>query len=371
MNERAKRQTILAVDDTPDNLSLINSLLTPDYQVKIATRGRKALEVAAGDPSPDLILLDIMMPEMDGYEVCRRLKEDDKTHDIPVIFLTALDHDEDEERGLELGAVDYISKPIRPSILLARVKTHLSLKEAKDFLHEQNAILEAKVAERTHQLAIVQDVTMLAMGSLAETRDNETGNHIRRTQYYIKALAQRLAQRPRYRDVLTPELVELLFKSAPLHDIGKVGVPDNILLKPGKLSDEEFHVMKSHTVLGHDAILAAEEKLDGAQSFLAHARDISLSHHERWDGKGYPHGLAGEDIPMSSRLMAVADVYDALISRRVYKPPFPHQKAVDIILEGKGTQFDPEIIDAFAEMADDFADIAKQFADTEAEGEQE
>ena len=367
MADPTARTTILVVDDTPDNLTLITSLLKPDYQIKIANRGHKALEIAASEPSPDLILLDVMMPEMDGYEVCRRLKDDDHTRDIPVIFLTALDQDEDEEYGLGLGAVDFISKPIRPSILLARVRTHLRLKEANEFLRNQNAILEQKVVERTWQLAVVQDVTMLAMGSLAETRDNETGNHIRRTQHYIKALASTLARRSRYRDALTPETIEILYKSAPLHDIGKVGVPDNILLKPGKLTDDEFEIMKRHAMYGYEAIMTAEGKLGEPDSFLRHAREIAAGHHERWDGNGYPGKLAEEDIPVSARLMAVADVYDALISRRVYKPPMPHDEAVEIILDGRGGHFDPNVVDAFVEIVDEFDMIAARFVDTESE----
>ena len=363
MSLETERRTVLVVDDTPENLSLIASLLKPGYQVKIATRGDKALEIARSATPPDLILLDIMMPGMDGYEVCRRLKASEGTVDIPVIFLTALDQDEEEELGLSLGAVDYISKPIRPSILLARVKTHLKLREANEFLRDQNAILETRVAERTWQLGMLQDVTMLAMGSLAETRDNETGNHIRRTQFYVKALAEHLSGHSRYRDLLTPETIELYSKSAPLHDIGKVGVPDRILLKPGKLTNEEFEEMKRHALYGGEAIISAESKLDGPESFLRHARDIALGHHERWDGTGYPDGIAGEAIPLSARLMAVADVYDALISRRVYKPPFPHDTAVGLVRDGQGGHFDPDVVDAFLLIQAEFIKIAGRFAD--------
>jgi len=355
------KNTILIVDDTPDNITLLSSLLKDDYKTKIATNGERALKIAFSESPPDIILLDIMMPEMDGYEVCERLKADVQTKDIPVIFLTAKAQVEDEQKGLELGAVDYITKPISPPILLARVHTHLQLKEARDFLQRQNEILEQKVQERTKQLAAVQDVTIVAMGSLAETRDNETGNHIRRTQFYIKELAQVLKDHPRFEEELTPENAELLFKSAPLHDIGKVGVPDAILLKPGKLTDEEFEVMKLHTTYGRDAIVTAEELLDAPDSFLHFAREIAYSHQEKWDGSGYPEGLSGDDIPLSARLMAVADVYDALISKRVYKPALTHEKAVSIIAEGKGTHFDPDVVDAFLDTADRFAEIASQF----------
>ena len=363
------RRTILAVDDTAENLSLITSLLQPEYQIKVATRGERALEIARAKPAPDLVLLDVMMPGMDGYEVCRRLKERDETRDIPVVFLTALDQDENEEYGLGLGAADYISKPIKPAILLARVKTHLRLKEANDFLHDENAILERRVAERTLQLSVVQDVVILAMGSLAETRDNETGNHIRRTQNYVKALATKLGEYRKYRDVLTPEIIELLYKSAPLHDIGKVGVPDHILLKPGKLDAVEWEEMKRPAEYGYDAIVAAEKQLPEPQSFLRLGREIARGHHERWEGGGYPDGLAGDDIALSARLMAIADVYDALISRRVYKPPFPHETAVGFIRDGRGAHFDPELVDAFLAIEDEFVAIARQFADDDTAGE--
>ncbi len=361
------RFTILIVDDTPDNISLLNGLLKGAYRVKIANNGLKALKAVGRSPPPDLILLDIMMPEMDGYEVCRRLKADPATADIPVIFLTAKTHVEDERRGLALGAVDYIIKPISPPILLSRVQTHLRLKEAKDHLADQNALLERKVAERTRWLVQLQDVTMVAMGALAESRDPETGNHIRRTRNYVRLLAEHLSDHPRFRDFLTPENIELLYKSAPLHDIGKVGVPDHILLKPGRLTAEEFELMKKHTIFGRDAIIAAEKMLEDTESFLVMAREIAWFHQEKWDGSGYPQGLAGDDIPISARLMAVADVYDALISRRVYKPPFSHEKSVAIIKAGSGSHFDPDMVTAFLEISDRFLEIAKKYEDGEAE----
>ncbi len=365
MTDATDKQTVLVVDDTPDNIALVSSLLKDLYKTKIATGGAKALAIAKTDSPPDLILLDIMMPEMDGYEVCGRLKADERTRDIPVIFLTAKSQIEDEERGLDLGAVDYITKPISPPILLARVKTHLALKEARDFLRDQNAILEQKVAERTKQLSEVQDVTILAMATLAETRDNETGNHIRRTQNYVRALAVKLRDHPRFSEFLTDENIELLYKSAPLHDIGKVGIPDRVLLKADTLTDEEFEIMKTHTTMGRDAIAVAEEKLDITHSFLRLAREIAHFHQEKWDGTGYPEGLSGNDIPLSARLMAVADVYDALISRRVYKPAFSHDDATGVIRDGRGTHFDPDVVDAFLAIADECREIAARFTDAE------
>ena len=361
----SERQTILVVDDTPDNIALLSTLLKDRYKVRAANNGERALAIAAGQPRPDLILLDIMMPGMDGYEVCERLKIDPHTADIPVIFLTAKVQVEDEEFGLRLGAVDYITKPISPPIVLARVETHLTLKRARQFLQDRNAYLEAEVWRRSREVMAIQEVTIMAMASLAETRDNATGNHIRRTQHYVRALAQHLRHHPRFATALNDETIELLFKSAPLHDIGKVGIPDRILLKPGRLTPDEFEIMKTHAALGRDAIAAAERYLDTPDSFLRFAREIAYSHQEKWDGSGYPEGLWGERIPLSARLMAVADVYDALISRRIYKPALPHEQAVTMIREGRDQHFDPDIVDAFLECAEQFRTIAARFADDE------
>ena len=361
------KPTVLVVDDTPDNLSLISNLLKDAYKVKVAINGEKALRIAAGDGQPDLILLDIMMPGMDGYEVCSRLKADAATRDIPVIFVTAKAAEEDERVGLELGAVDYITKPISPAILRARVKAQLALKAAADFLRDKNDFLEQQVAKRTREISAIQDVTILAMASLAETRDSDTGNHILRTQNYVKALAERLRGHSRFAAFLSDYNIQMLFKSAPLHDIGKVGIPDRILLKPGKLTHDEFEIMKTHTTLGRDAIEHAERSLGTDVEFLTLAKEIALSHQEKWDGSGYPQGLAGEAIPISARLMAVADVYDALISRRVYKDPMPHEKAIEIIKAGQGAHFDPEVVDAFLAIHEEFRAIARRFTDSDAD----
>jgi putative two-component system response regulator len=364
MATEVTRRTILAVDDSADNLALLSSLLRGSYRVKAAISGEAALEALSREDKPDLILLDVMMPGMDGYEVCARLKGDAATRYIPVIFLTARTDATDEARGLELGAVDYIAKPFSPPIVLARIATHLQLKAARDFLVDQNQFLEEEVARRTAEVGMIQDVTMIAMGSLAETRDNETGNHIRRTQHYIKVLADRLREHPRFSGQLSEKTAELLYKSAPLHDIGKVGIPDEILKKPGKLDPPEFEIMKTHTTLGRNAILAAESRLDSPASFLAIAREIAWSHHEKWDGSGYPRALAGDAIPFPGRLMAIPDVYDALISRRVYKPPFSHEDAMALIRGGSGSQFDPDIVSAFSDVEDQVRKIALEFSDS-------
>jgi putative two-component system response regulator len=361
----AEKATVLVVDDTPDNLTLMSSLLKDTYKVKVAHNGEKALKVARSEAPPDLILLDIMMPGMDGYEVCQHLKSDPATRDIPVIFLTAKSEVEDEKKGLELGAVDYITKPISPPIVMARVATQLSLKASADFLRDKADYLEIEVSKRTREIMAIQDVTILAMASLAETRDSDTGNHIRRTQYYVKALAEKLKTHPRFSAFLTDSNIAMLFKSAPLHDIGKVGIPDRILLKPGKFEPEEFEIMKTHAALGRDAIQAAEDQLGIKVEFLTMAKEIAYGHQEKWDGGGYPTGCAGDAIPISARLMAVADVYDALISRRVYKEGMPHDKAVQIIAASKGSHFDPDIVDAFMELKDEFQTIARRYADSD------
>jgi len=361
--EEVKKNTILVVDDTPENIALITSLLKGFCRTKVATNGKKALQVALSNDPPDLILLDIMMPEMDGYETCRHLKSNPQTMDIPVIFLTAKEQVEDEQMGFELGAADYITKPVSPPIVLSRVKTHLQLKKVRDFLKDKNEFLEQEVARRTKEIDNTQDVAMIAIGSLAETRDNETGNHIRRTQHYMRVLAEKLKDHPNFQHFLTDENIALLTKSAPLHDIGKVGIPDKILLKPGKHTPEEFEIMKTHTTLGRDAIIAAEKLLQTPSSLLQFAREIAYTHHEKHDGTGHPQGLSGNDIPISGRIMALADVYAALISKRIYKEAIPHEKAVAIIKEGAGNHFDAQVVEAFLQINEQFKEIAQKYMD--------
>jgi putative two-component system response regulator len=357
-----ERAVILIVDDTADNITLLTSLLGSLYKNKVATNGPKALQIAFKTP-PDLVLLDIMMPGMDGYSVCKELKANPVTRDVPVIFLTAKAQEDDEMRGFELGAVDYITKPISPPILMARVATHLALQQAQKNLVRHNEELEAEVEARTRQLSGMQDSLITAMASMSETRDNETGQHIRRTQLYLHALAEHLRDHPKFRDYLVERVITMIYKSAPLHDIGKVGVPDRILLKPGRLTPEEFEEMKKHTIYGRDTILAAEKELETPELFLEIACEIAYMHHEKWDGSGYPTGAAGDAIPIAARMMAVADVYDALISKRVYKDAMTHEKASSIIVGGKGTHFDPDIVDAFLQISDIFDSIAALHTD--------
>lgn len=358
MPTQLTKQTILIVDDSPENIDLLNVILGQEYRIKAALNGEKAIEIASNAKDlPDLILMDIMMPGLDGYSVCRHLKTDDLTRKIPIIFVSALGEATDEKQGFDVGGVDYITKPVVAATVRARVKTHLSL-------YDQNRALEEKVRERTEELLHTQDATIIGFSTLAEFRDQETGAHITRTKQYVFILAQYLTTHPRFQGYLNNTTVELIHRSAPLHDIGKIAVPDRILLKPGPLTPEEFEEMKKHTWHGHNAIQRAEQALGNTQSsFLRIAKEIALTHHEKWNGKGYPRGLAGENIPISGRLMALADVYDALTSKRIYKDAASHQDALDTILAERGKHFDPDIVDAFAGLADIFKNIAQNITD--------
>lgn len=357
--------TILVVDDTPTNLEMISDALLGEYRVRVAINGRSALEALANRPDVDLILLDIMMPDLDGYEVLKRLRSAPLTRDIPVMFVTAMDDDLDEAKGLALGAVDYLTKPVRPPILLARVKTHLELKRSRDALRNQNRWLEAEVDTRTKRVAQLQDLSIRALGFLAETRDMETGAHILRTQKYVAELANELASYPGFATTLTTENIELIVKSAPLHDLGKVGVPDAILRKPGKLDAAEWAVMRTHAKLGADALRKATVEfpdLDASQ-YLRFAIEIAHHHHEKWDGTGYPDRLMGDSIPVSARIMALADVFDALTSRRVYKDVMALNDAKELIIRESGHHFDPTVVRAFQAREERFAEIAMELRD--------
>ncbi|MFU8764205.1 MAG: HD-GYP domain-containing protein [Haliea sp.] len=360
-----RQRTLLVVDDTPENLAVLGEILMPEYRVRVASNGERGLVVAASEPQPELILLDIMMPGLDGYEVLSRLQENPATREIPVIFVTAMDAEGDEAKGLALGAVDYITKPLRPAIVLARVRTQLELKDARDRMRDQNAWLEREVARRMAENLRIQDVTMRALASVAEVRDKETGTHILRTQNYVRVLAETLSGSQRYAEQLTPATIALYAKAAVLHDLGKVGIPDSILLKPGKLDPDEWEIMKTHAALGAEAIwhaIQGEQDTAGLE-FLFVAMDIAHYHHERWDGTGYPDRLAGEAIPLSARLMALADVYDALICPRVYKAAMSREAAAKMIVDGRGSHFDPDLVDAFLSCQDEFQAIADRYRD--------
>ncbi len=355
--------TILIVDDSPENLMVLTELLSPHYRVLAAQSGEKCLRIVSADPKPDLILLDVMMPGMDGYEVLGQLRQSPISSRIPVVLLTALADPQSEEFGLSLGAADYITKPIKPVVVQARVRTQLEAKQARDGLQNQNAALEAEVARRMAENDLIQQVSIRALAHLAEIRDPETGNHILRTQGYVRLLASALADHPRFADTLTPGYIDLLSRSAPLHDIGKVGIPDHILLKPGKLTPEEWQIMRTHAKLGSDAIEEAEQDMEQPLAFLTLAKEIAHWHHEKWDGSGYPDGLQGDAIPLSARLMALADVFDALICARVYKPAMSYDEARALILSGSGHHFDPDVVTAFDRHFDAFVTIAERYQD--------
>jgi putative two-component system response regulator len=345
------KPTIMIVDDAELNIEILYSVLQEDYNIRVAMDGMTAIE-AINYEIPDLILLDVIMPEIDGFEVCRRLKAEKKTSRIPIIFLTSLNESESESKGIKMGAVDFISKPFNVDVVKARINNHIKLKRYSDNLEEL-------VLERTRGMKIAQDATIISMAVISECRDNETGRHIKATQEYVRALSENLTDKF---DILKEKgIIELFVKSAPLHDIGKVGVADNILYKPGKFMPEEFEEMKKHTIYGHNSILEVEKVL-GENSFLQIAREITLSHHERWDGNGYPEGLIGNEIPLSARIMALADVYDALVTKRVYKEAYTHEKTVELIKSERGTHFDPDVVDAFLEIADQIGEIHRKTA---------
>ncbi len=363
-DDAVKGSLILIVDDVAANLAVLGDLLHgAGYQVKAATSGRAALRYAIQEPQPALILLDVMMPEMDGYQVLASLRKDPATAGIPVIFLTALDNARDEERGFQHGAADYIAKPIKPDVVLARVRNQLLARIAGNWLRDQNTALEAEVARRMEENELIQAASIRALAHLAETRDPETGNHILRTQGYVRLLAIKLQRHPRFSDTLSDGYIKMLADSAPLHDIGKVGIPDSILQKPGKLTPEEWEIMKTHSKLGSDAIEQAERDMARPVEFLSLAKEVARWHHERWDGRGYPDGLIADAIPISARLMTIADVFDALISKRVYKEAMPIDKVREIISGERGKQFDADVTDVFLVSFSEFAAIAEQHSD--------
>jgi len=350
-----KKQTILIVDDVAENLYTLMNILRDEYTILVATSGAKALALASDQPQPDLILLDIKMPDMNGYEVCDLLKHNPLTQHIPVIFVTVLSDIDDEAKGLYLGSVDYISKPVIPNLLKARIRNHLELKTHRDHL-------QSLVDHRTYELKLVKEATVEAMGIVAEGRDPETGGHVQRTKAYVRLLAEGLAQLSKFQEVLTPRKIEKMFMAAPLHDIGKVTISDLILLKPGKLTYEEFETMKTHAMAGEETIRKVQGRFTDIP-FLGVAEEIAGGHHEKWDGSGYPRGLAGENIPIAARVMALADVYDALISKRSYKGAIDHAEVVEMIKADSGKHFDPDVVDVFLANASKFQEIVDTVLD--------
>jgi putative two-component system response regulator len=334
--------TVLIVDDTPQNISLLNAALKDDYTIKVATRGAKAIDICLSMPV-DIILLDVMMPEMDGFETCRRLKEDPQTSSIPVIFVTSRGEIEDESLGFACGAVDYITKPIRAAIVRARVKTHIAL-------HDQNHALSSLVQERTNELDKSRLEVLLRLGSAGEYRDNETGRHIARVCHYSRIIAEAYG--------LAEGEAELLFNSASLHDTGKIGIPDSILFKPGKLDDDEWKIIRTHCEIGYKIIGQHQNN-----RLLKSAAIVALTHHERWDGSGYPLGTRQNKIPLFGRIVTVADMFDALTSDRPYKRAWSVGEAVEEVERCSGGHFDPQIVDAFMLKIPELTAIQQQFVD--------
>ena len=353
-------ESILIVDDTLANLSLLAQMLKQDgLKIRPVPSGKLALHAATIAP-PDLILLDINMPEMDGFEVCRRLKADENLRAIPVIFLSALSDTSDKVAAFRAGGIDYVTKPFQVEELRARVETHLKLRRLQRRLEEQNERLQELAQEQVKEISDSQLATILALTNLAESRDDDTGNHIRRVQGFCRLLAKRLRGERAWAPTVTPSFIANIGHASALHDIGKVGIPDRVLLKPGRLDAGEFAIMRSHTVLGANTLAAVREQYP-SNAFVNMGIAIARSHHERWDGSGYPDGLAGDAIPLPARILTVADQYDALRSTRPYKPAFDHQRAYAIITEGDGRtlprHFDPRVLQAFKDCAADFESL--------------
>ena len=351
-----KRAKILVIDDTKTNIEVLEGILSSDYDVFVALDGKKGLALTQ-KVKPDLILLDVMMPEMDGYETLRQMNEMKLVENTPVLFLTAKADSKSEQIGLDLGAVDYITKPFHPNLVQLRIKNQLEFKHQRDHLQEL-------VEEKTLDLRKTLKVMLTSLGALAEYRDPETGAHIKRTQVLVQMLAETLREHPRFKDAIpNNEYIDYYATAAPLHDIGKVGIPDEILRKPARLNEEEWAVMSTHAQMGYDVLVNATHELKD-HPLVRISAEIILNHHERFDGAGYPNGLKGDDIPVGARLMAVADVYDALVSKRPYKDAYPHEVAVKEILDGRGTQFDPDVVDAFMSFESKLLEIYEHYKES-------
>lgn len=342
---------LLVVDDNETNIKLLSLILKKEnYEIETCLDPTLAFKKLQEERF-DLVLTDINMPEIDGFELCRRIKTDDALKKIPVIYISALSDTDDIVKGFQAGGVDYITKPFKADEVKARVRTHLEIFDLRNSL-------EKKVDEKVEQLAQTQMETIFSLAKLAQSRDDDTGSHLERVQEYCKELSLELQKTPKYQSVIDDRFVKNIFHASPLHDIGKVGIPDSILLKNGRLTPEEFDEMKKHTTIGAETLKEVNQKF-GQNAFIEMGLVIAEKHHEKWDGTGYPFGISGEEIPLPARIMALADVYDALRAKRVYKEPFSHEKSRDIILEGRGTHFDPDIVDAFMAINEKFNDICE------------
>jgi len=355
----SERKTIFLVDDNLTNLTVGKAALTEHYNVFTLNSGEKLLKMIEKN-IPDIILLDVEMPEMNGYDVIKILKSKEDVKHIPVIFLTARNDVESELEGLSLGAIDYITKPFSPALLLKRIETHLLIESQKKELTNYNHNLQEMVDKKTKSVWELQNAILKTVAELVEFRDNTTGGHIERTTSYLGLLLDALSVVGLYEEELSSWDLKLVLQSAQLHDVGKIGIRDNILQKPGKLTDEEFAEIKKHTTIGKEIIEKMKRKTS-EKAFLEHAEIFAATHHEKWDGSGYPKGLKGKEIPLQGRLMAIVDVYDALVSDRPYKKAFSHEDAVHIISAGKETHFEPTLVDLFLKISDQFNDFARSF----------
>ncbi|MFW6288155.1 MAG: HD-GYP domain-containing protein [Spirochaetota bacterium] len=364
MNDSTTRSSasLMIVDDSPDALGALESVLRSlGYRVAAFSNGRSALAAAAYDP-PDMFILDISMPGMDGYELSTRLRENRASADTPIIFLSGHDEPEDKSRAYAAGAVDYLVKPFEMRELALRVDTHLGMRAAHRELELDNVRLRQLLDEQTREVMDSQLATIFALAKLAENRDNDTGRHIERTQRYCIILAEELGKTPEFATVVDETFRLNLYHAAPLHDIGKVGISDSVLLKPGPLTPEEFELIKTHAMLGYETLRVVQEMYP-RNDFIATGAEIARWHHERWDGTGYPDGLAKDDIPLSARIMAVADVYDALRSERPYKPAIPHAEVVNRVVADRGRHFDPAAVDAFLAVEREFERVSNALVD--------
>jgi len=348
---------ILIVDDIEINRIILREILQDDYEIIEAADGSEALKVLFEDKIiPTAVLLDIIMPGIDGFQVLDKIKSSDETKNIPVLFITAADSDETESRGLKSGAADYVTKPFNHDVVRARVDNHVSLAQ---YQHS----LEELVAKKASEVTETYEQTIEVLAMIIEYRNQESGAHIRRTKLLTETMIMRLMRIDKFREGLLKENLTSLIKASALHDIGKIGIPDSILLKPGKLTDEEFDEMRKHTTIGSDLIHSVSSSLPDNDKYLKYADDICHYHHERWDGKGYPKGLKAEEIPLAARVVSIVDVYDALVNTRCYKPAFTHEESIAIIMESRGLQFDPDLVDIIPELSDTFAQIVENYKD--------
>ncbi len=365
---RPAGRILVADDDTLNSTLLRVSLEEEGFMVETAADGRQALDLLHAQPF-DILLLDLLMPEVDGYEVLETLKADARLSRVPVIVVSAAEEQDSIVKCIELGAEDYLLKPFNRVFLKARVDASMEKKRLRDQeeiyrqqIEEYNLHLERRVNEQVQEIASAQLATILALAKLSESRDLETGRHLERVREYCRVLLEHLRQRPKYHELINAAYIQYLYLASMLHDIGKVGVPDFILLKAGRLTPEEFAVMKTHALIGANTLKEVNRQFPG-NNFVRMGIEVAEGHHERWDGSGYPHGLAGEAIPLAGRVLALADVYDAVTSRRVYKSAQSHEQGVAAIRDDRGKYFDPELVDCFLEAQEEFRAIRARYAD--------